>query len=151
VGTRLSWHNDAQIYRGSFAYYAHPEWNALWGGELMVANELVQERSSAVLAKSEHPSEDVQFDNPEENKNLMEEGYGRFVAAKSNRLVLIGSGVSHMVSHVHAAAGDHVWRGSSCEGSGAAKTPLIFSSVHRSSRLFASAELERRPVQAAKR
>ncbi len=37
-GTGLSWHvDDSELYAGAFIYYAHPHWNAHWGGELLVA------------------------------------------------------------------------------------------------------------------
>ena len=34
-GTGLSWHGDSGSYSGAFIYYAHPEWNVLWGGEVV--------------------------------------------------------------------------------------------------------------------
>jgi len=106
VGTRLSWHDDASSYCGAFVYYAHPSWNALWGGELLVAHEGVRDRgqeANPAFARNEA----LQLDNQAENEDLMREGYGRFVAAKPNRLVFLAGGVSHMVAQVHAAAGDH--------------------------------------------
>ncbi|MEM7517607.1 MAG: hypothetical protein AAF368_11885, partial [Planctomycetota bacterium] len=37
-GSSLSWHrDDSDLYTGAFIYYAHPHWNAHWGGELLVA------------------------------------------------------------------------------------------------------------------
>jgi hypothetical protein len=106
VGTRLSWHDDASTYCGAFVYYAHPSWNALWGGELLVAHEGVRDRMRGTNT-SFAPDDALQLDNQAENDELMREGHGRFVAAKPNRLVFLGAGVSHMVAQVHAAAGDH--------------------------------------------
>jgi Rps23 Pro-64 3,4-dihydroxylase Tpa1-like proline 4-hydroxylase len=106
AGTRLSWHDDAATYCGAFVYYAHPSWNALWGGELLVAHEGVRDRAPG--ANTTRVRDDpLQLDNQAENDELMREGHGRFVAAKPNRLVFLGAGVSHMVAQVHAAAGDH--------------------------------------------
>src|SRR6202012_5909584 len=36
--TSLYWHRDAASWTGSFTFYAHPEWNVQWGGELLVAD-----------------------------------------------------------------------------------------------------------------
>jgi hypothetical protein len=106
VGSRLSWHDDASTYCGAFVYYAHPAWNALWGGELLVAHEGVRDRTGgASTAFAQNDS--LQLDNPAENDELMREGHGRFVTAKPNRLVFLAAGVSHMIAQVHAAAGDH--------------------------------------------
>jgi hypothetical protein len=104
AGSRLSWHDDAASYCGAFVYYAHPAWNALWGGELLVAHPAVRTQT---LDPSFVQADTLQLDNPVENEELMREGHGRFVAPKPNRLVFLAAGVSHMVAQVHAAAGDH--------------------------------------------
>ena len=44
-GTGLSWHEDAVNYTGGYAFYAHPEWNVQWGGELLVADESARAQS----------------------------------------------------------------------------------------------------------
>ena len=39
TGSGLSWHgDDSAAYTGAYIYYAHPHWNAHWGGELLVAD-----------------------------------------------------------------------------------------------------------------
>lgn len=97
-GAGLSWHvDDSAHYDGAFIYYAHPHWNAHWGGELLVA-----ENTPADMPIMGH-----RFDDEGISEALMESGHGRFVAPRPNRLVLLG-GAPHMVQPVRAAAGSHV-------------------------------------------
>jgi hypothetical protein len=57
-GTGLSWHEDAIGYSGGYVFYAHPEWNAQWGGELLIADKAPRPQDSesdrvVVLARQE--------------------------------------------------------------------------------------------------
>lgn len=104
-GTALSWHgDDTHAYDGAFIYYAHPHWNAHWGGELLLADAppeaLPEERE-------EMPIMAHRFDDEEYSRALLESGTGRFVMPKPNRLVLLGQ-APHMVAPVRDAAGSHV-------------------------------------------
>ncbi len=38
AGQGLVWHRDSEDNTGSYIYYAHPEWNIEWGGELLLAH-----------------------------------------------------------------------------------------------------------------
>ncbi|WP_437733207.1 hypothetical protein [Sorangium sp. So ce1335] len=106
VGTGVSWHHDAGPYSGAMIYYAHPEWNVLWGGELLVADRPSGTTEPAnVLAT---PSRLHTFDNRHENDALFCPGMGRFVMPKPNRLVFLAGGTPHMISKVMPAAGNHV-------------------------------------------
>ncbi len=99
-GAGLSWHGDDHaLYSGAYIYYAHPHWNAHWGGELLVAD--MPEVSGDV------PIMGHRFDNESYSESLMEVGAGHYVAPKPNRLVVLG-GAPHMVAPVRAAAGDAV-------------------------------------------
>ena len=98
AGAGLSWHvDDSALYDGAFVYYAHPHWNAHWGGELLVAED----------TPADMPIMGHRFDDEEFSAALMESGRGRFIAPRPNRLVLLGS-APHMVQPVRAAAGSHV-------------------------------------------
>jgi hypothetical protein len=99
-GSGLSWHGDSGAYSGAFIYYAHPEWNVLWGGELLVAD---------ASTRSIKPPQDVvhRFENHRENEELLRIGMGRFVMPKPNRLVFVAPGVPHMIAKVTSAAGNH--------------------------------------------
>ena len=98
AGAGLSWHvDDSALYDGAFVYYAHPHWNAHWGGELLVAED----------TPANMPIMGHRFDDEEFSAALTESGRGRFIAPKPNRLVLLG-GAPHMVQPVRSAAGSHV-------------------------------------------
>lgn len=97
-GSGLSWHrDDSRIYAGAYIYYAHPHWNAHWGGELLIAEDT--DESLPIMGH--------RFETEEFSQALLERGMGRFVAPKPNRLVLLG-GAPHAVARVSPAAGDAV-------------------------------------------
>ena len=99
-GSALSWHgDDHQLYSGAYIYYAHPHWNAHWGGELLVADMPEGASNGPIMGH--------RFDNEDYSAALMELGEGRYVAPKPNRLVVLG-GAPHMVTPVRPAAGDAV-------------------------------------------
>lgn len=98
-GSGLSWHgDDSSAYDGAYIYYAHPRWNAHWGGELLVADA-----DGAAGA----PIMGHRFDDEAYSEWLMESGAGHFVLPRPNRLVLLGS-APHMIAPVRDAAGSHV-------------------------------------------
>lgn len=103
-GTGLSWHvDDSQLYAGAFIYYAHPTWNAHWGGELLIG-----ELGSSKAGPSEPlPVMSYRFETESYSERLLEVGGGAFVMPKPNRLVLI-AGAPHMVAKVSDAAGHNV-------------------------------------------
>lgn len=96
VGAGLSWHGDTKARSGSFVLYAHPEWHADWGGELLIGDSsgMASEESRAARENA-----------------LTEYGTGAYVHPKSNRLVVIASGVQHCIKKVDVSAGSNV-RGS---------------------------------------
>ena len=97
AGSALSWHSDdSSVYDGAFVFYAHPHWNAHWGGELLIADG---DAGGGVMGH--------RFDDHAYSEALMERGTGAFVAPRPNRLVLLG-GAPHAVSPVRAAAGNAV-------------------------------------------
>ena len=97
AGTGLSWHvDDSELYAGAFVYYAHPHWNAHWGGELQLAE-----------ANEDLPVMGHRFATEAYSEALLEAGAGRFLSPKPNRLVLL-SGAPHQVVPVRPAAGDQV-------------------------------------------
>jgi hypothetical protein len=96
--TALSWHvDDHELYAGAFIYYAHPVWNAHFGGELLIA-----ETDGAAL-----PIMGYRFETDSYSQSLMEVGCGNFVMPKPNRLVIL-SGAPHMIARISPAAGQHV-------------------------------------------
>ncbi len=105
-GSALSWHSDSsRFYQGAFIYYAQPQWNIEWGGELLVSAP-----PAAPATSGENPPEPImghRFDNRDYSDLLMNEGHGQFIMPKSNRLVVLG-GLPHRVMPVSSAAGDNV-------------------------------------------
>ena len=100
-GCKLSWHDDTGGYSGAFNYYAHPQWGATWGGELLIAE----------TGEFEHIKENAQvgpyLDSSWENRYLLGVGRGLFIIPKPNRLVYTAAGVHHAVNRVDDDAGDH--------------------------------------------
>jgi hypothetical protein len=118
-GTGLSWHEDAVNYTGGYAFYAHPEWNVQWGGELLVADEAtlaepVEDGRLPVLTRTEGGLKLSKIrippflDNARQNAVLGRRGMGCYITPKPNRLVVIAAGNAHAINRVHPAAGDHV-------------------------------------------
>ncbi len=114
----LYWHRDAHTWTGSYTYYAHREWNAQWGGELLIADETTNAISAdygiffskpkPVMGLEGEYSFGSHLDNKDANSLLMENGFGTYIMPKPNRLVLISGGSPHYVKKVDPAAGDRV-------------------------------------------
>ncbi|HLT38823.1 MAG TPA: 2OG-Fe(II) oxygenase [Enhygromyxa sp.] len=99
--TGLSWHvDDHELYAGAFIYYAHPIWNAHWGGELLIA-ELDPD------ADEELPIMGYRFETEAYSERLLEMGCGSFIMPRPNRLVIL-AGAPHMIARVSPAAGHNV-------------------------------------------
>jgi hypothetical protein len=116
VDQGLVWHRDSEDNTGSYIYYAHPEWDIEWGGELFLAHDLDIPRDRGVyfhrlLTTSQLPAPPPwlpHLDNDDANELLMAKGFGSFVAPKPNRLVAIRGGTPHTIAKVRAAAGNAV-------------------------------------------
>ncbi len=114
----LYWHRDTPaVVTGSCTYYAHPEWNVQWGGELFIAHPsalaIPEERGPSMISPKEVMGKGLvplsgHLDNSEVNEALMEAAMGYYVMPKPNRLVVMRTGNPHMISKVQPAAGDHV-------------------------------------------
>lgn len=85
----ITWHRDGSGVRdnriGAFTFYLHKEWNAEWGGELM-------------LSPLEEELAFTPFDNSEVSNKLMAEGFGTWIAPKPNRLIMNPSNAYHKVA-----------------------------------------------------
>ncbi len=107
VGSGLSWHcDDGKLYTGAFIYYAHPEWNVQWGGELLIADESSKGAGKLGDEGGDGPRRQHVFDNSRENEELMRSGLGSFIIPKPNRLVFLARDYPHMVAKVSPAAGN---------------------------------------------
>lgn len=104
--TGLSWHvDDHELFAGAFIYYAHPRWDAHWGGELLIA-ELAAGDDDAD-EDDELPIMGYRFETEAYSERLLDMGCGNFVMPKPNRLVLL-AGAPHMIARVSPAAGHNV-------------------------------------------
>jgi hypothetical protein len=116
VGQGLVWHRDSEDNTGSYIYYAHPEWNVEWGGELYLAHTLDIPREHGVYFHRLRPSEQLpspppwlpHLDNDDASALLLERGFGSYVFPKPNRLVAIRGGTPHAIAKVRSSAGTHV-------------------------------------------
>jgi hypothetical protein len=105
--TGLSWHvDDHELYAGAFIYYAHPRWDAHWGGELLLA-ELPAGEDDEGEDDDELPIMAYRFETEAYSERLLDMGCGNFVMPKPNRLVLL-AGAPHMIARVSSAAGHNV-------------------------------------------
>src|SRR6266536_2054725 len=116
TGQGLVWHRDAMDNAGSWVYFAHPEWNVEWGGELLLAHEreippeygVYLHRLRPMSGFADPPAWKSHPDNRDANELLMARGIGSYVAPKPNRLVVIKGGTPHAIAKVRASAGRHV-------------------------------------------
>ncbi|MEW1698514.1 2OG-Fe(II) oxygenase [Streptomyces sp. NPDC093249] len=110
AGAGLAWHTD-YAYAGTYIFYAHPRWEAHWGGELIVADascripycppgQIDPDSTAERLASP--------LDRGAMSRHLLGPGIGRTVLPKPNRLVLLQGGHPHRITRVDPAAGDHM-------------------------------------------
>jgi hypothetical protein len=111
VGTGLSWHTDGRgDVCGAYVYYAHLEWNAHWGAELLI--------DSSGQRDLDYPVSDM-YDGSKRKLGLhldwqlasdaaMRQGMGHYVMPRPNRFVLLRPGLLHRINPVQQSAGDHI-------------------------------------------
>lgn len=97
-----SWHTDGPTKRGSFTFFAHPEWNPGWGGELCVAADAAHDFPEHVSAGS---SGSVVEQSERAARAMMDTGVGTFIVPKPGRLVVMAPETIHRVNRVYATAG----------------------------------------------
>jgi 2OG-Fe(II) oxygenase superfamily len=117
-GAGLRWHADASDQIGAYIYYGHPEWHTSWGGELMIMDGATKlghgltEKAAGSFGKRANVKvggligPDFQLDGAEERR--ADNGLGRFIMAKPNRLVVLSGSAEHRVAPVTDSAGDHL-------------------------------------------
>jgi hypothetical protein len=116
AGQGRMWHRDGDDDTGSWVYYAHPEWNVEWGGELFLAPDAKVPAEFGVylhrlLPMADHPSPPPwksHLDNEDANRWLMERAMGAFVAPKPNRMVILKGDTPRSMAKIRASAGRHV-------------------------------------------
>ncbi|WP_158839105.1 2OG-Fe(II) oxygenase [Streptomyces sp. NRRL S-1022] len=89
LGAGLSWHDDVRGGKSaSYTFYAHAEWSASWGAELLIESRGRQGAAGTAERKAG--------------------GFGNYITPLPNRLVVIKAGTPHMVKRVEMNAGEHV-------------------------------------------
>ncbi len=119
--TAISWHADSSIYSGAYVFYAHPEWNCQWGGELLIASaecheganwddsvSLVEPDDEGGIASIKKVPIGPHLRNRRENELLGKPGLGTYIFPKPNRLVVLAGGHHHRVVRIDRTAGAHV-------------------------------------------
>jgi len=116
AGQGEAWHRDADNRAGSWVYYAHPEWNVEWGGELLLSQEKDIPPEYGVYLHRLRPMADLpdppawrsHLDNQDASQLLMSHGIGSYVFPKPNRLVVVKGGTPYAIAKTRASAGRHV-------------------------------------------
>ena len=102
MGSALSWHrHDPDKTGGAYIYYAHPQWDPAWGGELLLA-------SPKTGALPFDGTRATGFETSQDKESLLAEGFGTYIMPKANRLVLLSSNAQHCIKRVEPSAGDNV-------------------------------------------
>jgi hypothetical protein len=111
AGTGLSWHSDGRKdVAGAYVYYAHPEWYAHWGAELLIDGSGFREFNYPKHKMYDGSIERLgaHLDAGCISDAVMKDAAGHYVLPSPNRFVLLRRGVLHRLNPVHASAGDHV-------------------------------------------
>ncbi len=99
-GAGLSWHTD-RGKRAAFIYYAHPEWCASWGGELLVATR----KDGSPNLPGYSTSRFDEFHSGPHSGDFRVPSTGIFIQPMPNRLVLVAGGTPHAIKKVEPLAG----------------------------------------------
>ena len=99
---------------GSYTFYAHPEWNVEWGGELMLLDDDAIDPAAGIyfhrLRGASGNAWQPHLDNDDANELLMRHGVGRLVLPKPNRLVVIKGGTHYTPVEYPAIVVDELGR-----------------------------------------
>ncbi|MEO8836251.1 MAG: GlcNAc-transferase family protein [Caldimonas sp.] len=109
--TGLSMHDDgAGVYSGAYVYYLNPEWKPHWGGLLILldddANSAIARRRSEGDGQAFYAKKWLHLSGHDELAT--ENGLGRCIFPKKNRIVFIAPDAYHLVTRVLPEAGDNV-------------------------------------------
>lgn len=111
AGTGLSWHSDGrEDVAGAYVYYAHPEWRAHWGAELLIDGSGFHDFDYPEHQMYDGSTERLgsHLDARVISDAVMKRAAGSYVLPRPNRFVLLRRGVLHRLNPVQPSAGDHV-------------------------------------------
>jgi Rps23 Pro-64 3,4-dihydroxylase Tpa1-like proline 4-hydroxylase/peroxiredoxin len=110
-GTALSLHDDgAGVYAGAYVYFLNPEWRPHWGGQLIMldpeANRMIRKYAEEMGGMDFYKSKWLHANRMDEI--AVEQGFGKCVFPKKNRIVFIANDAYHMVTRVNEQSGDNL-------------------------------------------
>lgn len=99
AGSRLSWHNDAGHGRtGAFVFFAHPTWDAAWGGELLLIDE-----PAKIIAGEDAPASGRCLGAAISDSGATPVA----ILPRPNRLVLFAQDTLHCVARLEPTVAEH--------------------------------------------
>ncbi len=111
AGTGLSLHDDgANIYSGAYAFFLTPKWDIHWGGLLLALDT----QSSEALHEHQKTVDSYKFyrrkwiKHEEEMQFFWDPGFATCILPRPNRMVFIHNKCHHLVTKIHADAGENV-------------------------------------------
>ncbi|MFO0389798.1 MAG: GlcNAc-transferase family protein [Alphaproteobacteria bacterium] len=110
-GTALSMHDDGSgVYTGAYVYFLNPIWRPHWGGLLIMMDEDANKRVYDHRAKIDQMDyyKKKFFHANGLDEMLVDQGFGKCIFPKGNRIVFIANDAYHMVTRVNEAAGDNL-------------------------------------------
>ncbi|MBY0406411.1 MAG: 2OG-Fe(II) oxygenase, partial [Rickettsiales bacterium] len=108
-GTGLAMHDDGSgVYTGAYTFFMNPTWRAHWGGLLVLMDEEANKR----VHQFRQENDQFQFYKKKFlhagalDDLLLEQGMGKVIFPKGNRIVFIANDAYHMITRVNEQAGD---------------------------------------------
>lgn len=98
-GSRMVAHSDAPKYVGAGVFYAHPKWDANWGGEICFPSMSGGVDCANMSVSGESLTNSVL------NEAVQAKAFGTYVSPRPNRLVLIRGGTIHSINRIDSDAG----------------------------------------------
>lgn len=114
-GAGQSWQLETLGVTGSYTFFAHPEWNVAWGGEVMFSEDSLARENTAASTDDDARQKAAReaalgggqhLDNRRENALLSRVGMGYFIYPKPNRLIVAAATAPYTMNLVKSAAGD---------------------------------------------
>jgi Rps23 Pro-64 3,4-dihydroxylase Tpa1-like proline 4-hydroxylase len=116
AGAELSWHRDSGMFSGAYTFYLHKDWKHTWGGNMLIASpetefNVYKEHSTDVEPMDMYSKEIKKilptFDLENESQNVLNPGFGMYIAPLPNRIVFVNKRVVHKVERIDRSAGDN--------------------------------------------
>lgn len=110
-GTGLAMHDDGSgVYTGAYTFFLNPTWRAHWGGLLLLMDEEANQTVQAYRRKNDQYEfyKKKWLHANQLDELLLEQGMGKCIFPKGNRIVFIANEGYHMITRVNEQSGDMV-------------------------------------------